>query len=116
MGLVLFFVSAYLLFGILRQREQRKVTPIVLTLAFVVIGSFCLTIAHIFGTLVGPGFSLLYEVNFEEDGGPREIKRTRQELEHANGIFAALAFCLSTSSIVVLPLTWVSYNSNHICK
>jgi hypothetical protein len=111
-GLVLAIIAAYFLVAMLRQPHSRSLTPVTLTLVFAFVGSLCFVIGPMLAMCTGIGFPAFYALYLDPSTG-HTLKRSTQQLESATSTVFALAYCLSTCTIVVLPLTWIDVSESH---
>ena len=115
MALILALASGYFICKILQiHRFNRLMSPVFVTLLFIVIGSTLLVAALIVQCTVVLGFPHLYQLSYDPNVSGRVIRRPSQSLDNASYVLIAVANCISLCSVVILPLTWVSFFHIHL--
>ena len=100
------FVSVYLLYRVFK-RSHLGFTSVVATLSLTGLSSWFFVCSACLGLVTTVGFADFYVVVIGTNTG-RQLRRIPPSMEYATKVLYSLAYCFSTSTMVILPLTWVS--------
>jgi hypothetical protein len=115
-SLVVIFGVCILFSAIVVIHKARKslpwwpLTPVMVTLIFVVCGSVFLGFGATLGLIRTVGFATFFIVMQDETG--RELRRIPPAIEYVRNSMFSLGYCLTIGVAVVLPLIWVSQRRN----